>query len=100
MVFFEGGADFDWDWLWDCAVSDDGPAFGKRGISSSEGKVGDGLAGGRRLVTRGMSASAKSKNARGMASQFDINSANPDLAGVCTVYVELACHTSGVLAFG
>jgi hypothetical protein len=76
----------DGDWLWDWAVSEDVPAFGKRGISSSEGKPGAGLAGGRRLLTRGMSASAKSKNARGIASQFDINSANPDLPGAYVPY--------------
>ena len=89
-MFFEGDAIFDGDWLWDCALSEDAPAFGKRGISSDEGKPSAALVGGRRLLTRGMSASAKSKNARGMASQFDISTTDPDVAG--SIFPILRCY--------
>ena len=58
------------------ALSDGSPATGKMGISSSEGKLSAGFSDGRRLLTRGTSASAKSKKARGMANQFDIPSTN------------------------
>jgi len=86
VVFFAAGAFFDWDWVWDCALSEDAPAFGKRGISSSEGKLGAGFAGGRRLLTRGTSASAKSKSVSDRASQFDICTADPDLVGTHLPY--------------
>src|SRR5260370_35120707 len=82
VVFFAGGAVFDWDWLWDCVLSGVEAAFGNRGISSSEGKLGEGFPGGRRLLTRGTSAAAKSKIAEDKASQLDvIRRANPAIAG-------------------
>ena len=81
---------FDDDWPCNCALSEDAPAFRNRGISPSEGKPGVGFAGGRRLLTRGMSASAKSKNARDKASQFDMISAAQDLPG--PTFLILRCH--------
>src|SRR6266446_1619739 len=70
------------DWLRDWPSSEDAPAFGKRGISPSEGKLVTWFAGMRRLLTRGTSASAKSKNTRDKASQFDISTSGPSSAGV------------------
>src|SRR5258707_11249854 len=69
-------------WLWGWRSSEDSPAFGKSGISPSEGKLVAGFAGVRRLLTRGTSASAKSKKARGKASQFDIGTRAPARLGV------------------
>src|SRR5713101_4615839 len=70
------------DWLRDWPSSEDAPAFGKRGISPSEGKLVTWFAGVRRLLTRGTSASARSKKARGKASQFDIGTRAPARLGV------------------
>ncbi len=81
VAFFAEGVAFDWGWLWDWAPSEDEPASGKRGISSSEGKLGGGFAGGRRLLMRGTSASARSKSVSDKASQFGIFTRDPDLAG-------------------
>src|SRR5713101_5439891 len=86
VVFLAGAAVFDWDWLWDCALLEEAPAFGKRGISSSEEKLGTGFAGGRRLLIRGTSASAKRKIVSDKASQFDICTADPDVAGTRLSY--------------
>ena len=77
LGFFAGGAAFDCDWLWGCVPSDDAPAFGKRGISSSAGKLGEEFAGGRRLLTRGTSASAKRKSVSDKASQIIVTHSGP-----------------------
>src|SRR3977135_4584695 len=81
VAFFEAGGVFDEDWPWDCALSADAPVLGKRGISSSEGKLRAGFAGGRRLLIRGTSASAKRKIVSDKASQFDICAAAPRWPG-------------------
>src|SRR5260370_18905803 len=84
--FLAGGGIFGWDWFWDCARAEDGPVFGKRGISSAEGKLGAGLAGGRRLLTRGTSASAKSKSVSDKASQFDMGAVDSTLGSAYLFY--------------
>jgi hypothetical protein len=62
--------------------------FGNSGMSPSEGKLGAGLAGGRRLLTRGTSASAIRKSVNGRASQFDICTAAPAWAGTLTLFYD------------
>src|SRR5882672_11082405 len=60
-------------WL---SFGDDAP-LGKRGISPSGGKLAAGIAGGRRLLTRGTSASANRRSAIDKASQLGIIGAGP-----------------------
>src|SRR6267378_629023 len=55
-----------------CVSFEDDAALGKSGISPSGGKLATGFAGGRRLLTRGTSASANSRRAIDKASQLVI----------------------------
>src|SRR5258708_17173088 len=69
-----------------CESCEDDAALGKSGISPYGGKLETWLAGGRRPLTRGTSASANNRNAIDNASQLGMIRAAPDRGGAPIPY--------------